>query len=184
MHIYRVLFICFSMLLLLLVSGTQRVVWALPPGEPTVIMVEHYELPYPGILPNHPLYPLKLVRDRMLDFLIRDPVKRINFYLLMSDKRLSMGVYLTDEKEYVLAEETVSKGEKYLVRAIDALYEVKETGREIPSDMVERIMLSSSKHHLVITQLRDKSPENVHTGYSTALDTASENIKRIGEYSK
>src|SRR3989338_2626278 len=184
MHIYRVLFICFSMLLLLLVSGTQRVVWALPPGEPTVIMVEHYELPYPGILPNHPLYPLKLVRDRMLDFLIRDPVKRINFYVLMADKRLNMGVYLTDEKEYVLAEETVSKGEKYLDRAIDALYEATEAGRDLPPDMTDRITVSSAKHQFVITQIRDKNPEKVHAGYSASLSTAAENSKRIGEFGK
>lgn len=145
---------------------------------------EEYELPYPGILPNHPLYPLKLVRDRLLDFLIRDPVKRINFYLLMADKRLNMGVYLTDEKEYVLAEETVSKGEKYLVRAIDALYETTEQGREIPSDMVLRISRSSRKHKLVITDVMMKSPENISTGYVTSLETAAENIKRIEEFSK
>ncbi len=65
---------------------------------PVVPKVE-YNLPYPGILPDHPLYFLKQLRDKILDFLITDPVKKAEFYILQADKRLSMGIALTDEKK-------------------------------------------------------------------------------------
>src|SRR3989304_6415715 len=50
-----------------------------------------YQLPYPGILPDHPLYTLKAVRDRIQVFLTRDNLKKAEIYLLYSDKRLAMG---------------------------------------------------------------------------------------------
>ena len=47
-----------------------------------------YELPYPGILPDNPLYFLKAIRDNVLGFFITDPLKKADYSLLMADKRL------------------------------------------------------------------------------------------------
>ena len=40
-----------------------------------------YELPYPGILPDNPLYFLKQIRDWIMERLITDPLKKIEFYM-------------------------------------------------------------------------------------------------------
>jgi len=45
-----------------------------------------YTLPYPGLLPDNPLYPLKMIRDRIILFLINDSAKRTEYYLLQADK--------------------------------------------------------------------------------------------------
>jgi hypothetical protein len=141
-----------------------------------------YELPYPGILPDHPLYKLKLLRDRLLDFLIRDSAKRIEFNLLMADKRLNMGAYLVEKKNYELAEDTVSKAEKYFVKAIDGLYIAREEGRELPDTLPKKLILSVQKHRFVIAELKDKSPDNMHKGYDSTLQTVSENHGRIADF--
>lgn len=138
-----------------------------------------YELPYPGLLPDHPLYKLKLARDRVLDFLIRDPVKRIEFNLLMADKRLNMGIFLVDREKYSLAEEIVSKGEKYFINAIDEFKKAKDEGRTIPTELVEKLKKSANKRILVITALAEKSPEDVKGGFASSLKLAQENRDRL-----
>ncbi len=46
-----------------------------------------YALPYPGLLPDSPLYILKAIRDRIIEVLISDTMKKANFELLAADKR-------------------------------------------------------------------------------------------------
>ena len=138
-----------------------------------------YELPYPGLLPDHPLYKIKLARDRVLDFLIRDPVKRIEFNLLMADKRLNMGIFLVDREKYSLSEEIVSKGEKYFINAIDEFKKAKDEGRTIPAELVEKMRKSVSKHIAIITLLHQKSPEDMKAGFEASLTLATENRDRL-----
>ncbi len=75
----------------------------------TQVETVDYTLPYPGILPDNPLYPLKAFRDRMVSVLIADPVKKSLFNLLQADKRLQSAVYLLydhDTTNIQLAEST------------------------------------------------------------------------------
>lgn len=105
-----------------------------------------YVLPYPGILPDHSLYFLKQVRDKILDFLIVDPVRKAEFYILQADKRLGMGMMLLDKNNRALAEATMSKGENYMERAISSLVNLKATGKEIPGYLIDRLERSTGKH--------------------------------------
>lgn len=70
-----------------------------------------YNLPYPGILPDHPLYKLKVLRDKVTTFLIRDPIKKAEYHLLLADKRIYMSRLLVDKGKIALAKETALKGE-------------------------------------------------------------------------
>lgn len=72
-----------------------------------------YELPYPGILPDNPLYFVKIVRDRIIEFLTRDNIKKAQLYLLFSDKRAASALVLVQNGKNSLAITTLSKGEKY-----------------------------------------------------------------------
>ena len=60
-------------------------------ATPTVIQGITYELAYPGLLPDHPLYFFKVIRDKVVSLLINDPSKRAEFNLLTSDKRFNSG---------------------------------------------------------------------------------------------
>ena len=93
---------------------------ATPTAEPV-----QYELPYPGMLPNNPLYILKQIRDWVLDKLITDPIKKTEFYVLQGDKRLGMGLALSASGNRVLAEQVISKGEKYMNNAVRTLLTVR-----------------------------------------------------------
>lgn len=149
------------------------------PGKQPVQAIE-YQLPYPGILPDHPLYPLKVLRDRILDFLIRDPARKADFYLLMADKRLNMGIMLTEKKKFELAETTVSKGEKYLLKGVEHIEMVNsKDAAVIPDGTVSTYKIAAAKHAEAIKSLQKNSPENVKLGYGTSLKLVQEISEKL-----
>lgn len=88
-----------------------------------------YELPFPGILPDNPLYAIKMARDKLWEFLISDLEKKANFEILMADKRAASASTLIFQKQnFDLGISTFSKGFKYLEKTppiISALREKK-----------------------------------------------------------
>jgi len=124
-----------------------------------------YTLPYPGILPDHPLYFIKILRDRVNEFITRDNLKKAEIYLLYSDKRVAMAIALAKKGKTTLTINTFSKAEKYLQKAVFLLKEAKNQGSSAPSSFVETIKLATAKHKELINELMKTSPQ----GYSDSL---------------
>lgn len=115
-----------------------------------------YQLAYPGLLPDSPLYFLKTIRDRVVNFLITDPLKRIEFRLLQADKRLSAGRTIFRNGKGQLAESTLAKGENYFEEAIREVKAAKNQGLDTKY-MVEKMIASAKKHEEIISDLESKS---------------------------
>lgn len=113
-----------------------------------------YELPYPGLLPDSPLYFLKMIRDRLVWFLISDPLKKADFNLLTADKRLNGALYLfrEDKNKIKLVESTISKGENYFEEAIKKVKEAKKQGMDT-ADILRRLETSSQKHQEILEKM-------------------------------
>lgn len=113
-----------------------------------------YELAYPGLLPDSPLYFLKVARDRIASLLTSDPLKKAELDLLTSDKRLNSAVYLFKKgaSKYALAEQTISKGENYFEDAIKQVELAKIQGLSV-SNILPNLFLASQKHEEVIQSL-------------------------------
>lgn len=111
-----------------------------------------YSLPYPGILPDSPLYFLKVVRDNLLGLFISDPLKKADYGLLMADKRLTSANALIDKKNYPLAITTLSKAENYFYQAIQNAARAKTEGKDA-NEILNRLLLSSQKHQEIIYQM-------------------------------
>jgi len=139
-----------------------------------------YELPYPGILPDNPLYSLKMLRDRIVDFLVSDSLKKAQFDLLQADKRLNTGIYLVQKgkDKYSLAESTISKGENYFEEAIKNVREAKKQ-RMDTNDMVRRLSDSSYKHQEVLTMLRNKAPKDLKESFMSLEKRAKDIGKQV-----
>ncbi|MBI5127263.1 hypothetical protein HZA76_02295 [Candidatus Roizmanbacteria bacterium] len=120
-----------------------------------------YDLPYPGILPDHPLYFLKIVRDRITEFLTRDNIKKAQVYLLYSDKRAAMAMALAKKGKSQPAITTFSKAEKYFSKIPGLLKEVKKQGGQPPSSFVETLKLSNAKHAELIGEMIKTLPEGL-----------------------
>ncbi len=126
--------------------STQNVFGVTP--TPTV----EYALPYPGILPDNPLYILKVARDRILLFFTSDPIKKVQLNLLLSDKRLVMGQLLIEKGNAKLGIETITKGEKYLLLSSLGLRELKKQNN-LPPGLADKVDLAAKKHEEVIMKL-------------------------------
>ncbi len=118
-----------------------------------------YNLPYPGILPDHPLYFLKAARDQLLDFVTRDNFKKAELYLLFSDKQIAMAQFLAKKGKNSLAISSLSKGEKYFLKITQVLTESKKQGSSPPSGFVEKLKLANSKHKEVAESLLKEIPQ-------------------------
>lgn len=130
-----------------------------------------YDLPYPGMLPNNPLYVLKQVRDWMLDKLITDPLKKTEFYILQGDKRLAMGLQLSISGNSILSEQIISKGEKYMNNAVQTLFTLKAQEKNVPAYISDRLTQSLAKHkEILMTEITKSSDATIKSGLSGSLD--------------
>lgn len=128
-----------------------------------------YDMPYPGLLPDNPLYAFKIFRDRVTEFLTRDNVKKASLYLNYSDKRAVMAVDLADKGKNQLALTTLSKAEKYAEKIPDLLKASKEQGITPPSDLVLNTKLSNQKHLEIIQNLMQAFPQGERETFKDIL---------------
>jgi hypothetical protein len=123
-----------------------------PTTNPTPAPIE-YQLPYPGILPDHPFYFLKNIRDKIMSFLISSPLKKAEFYLLQSDKNLQATVSLYEQnKDRKTVFQTLQKSEDYFQKAIDAAWQAKKQGINI-LEFEHKITIANLKHQEVVLSL-------------------------------
>ncbi len=141
--------------------------------------VAEYALPYPGMLPDHPLYSIKALRDRILDFLIVDPARKAEFSILQADKRLGMGMALMEKGNATLAESVVSKGEKYMYQAVYSLLALKNQGKAVPGYVADRLDLSLAKHAEVLGTLVTRASEPEKSGLAGSLELVGKLVDEL-----
>lgn len=112
-----------------------------------------YSLPYPGILPDNPFYKLKMIRDRLWIFLTPDPIDRSELFLLYADKRLGAGKALIEEGKVSLGLSTITKGEKYLERAVLEAEKTKKQGKNL-NQLPSKLVKACVGHQAILTELQ------------------------------
>ncbi len=142
-----------------------------------------YQLPYPVLLPDSPLYFLKTFRDRLIDFLVSDPLKKAELNLLQSDKRLAGGIALFAKDKQTLAESTISKGENYFSDAIAKTTEAKKAGMAT-KDIVQKLTLSVQKHEAVLKDLEQKAPKEIKPRFTLLIQRVDDFEKQVEALSK
>lgn len=128
----------------------------------------NYELPYPGLLPDSPIYFLRIIRDKMVSFLISDPLKKSEFDLLQADKRLNAGIYLFKKGKVSMSISTISKAENYFEQAIEKAKEARSEGMAI-NEITRKLIDSSKKHQEELDFLEKKSPQNFKASFELLL---------------
>lgn len=113
-----------------------------------------YTLSWPGILPGHPFYFLKALRDRVWGFLVRDPLKKAEWALLMADKRVWAGQMLVEKGKETLGMSTLTKAEKYLEQALVKAEEAKAQGGNVDS-FLGKLGCASLKHEEILGEVLD-----------------------------
>lgn len=125
-------------------------------ATPSPVMMQvntKYQLAYPGILPDSPLYFLKVLRDRIVAMLITSPQKKVDFYLLQTDKGIAMLPLLVDKNEVSLAKTTALKAENYYTM-ITFVY--KSMGTKPDAQVYKKLLSAADRHQEVLAGLLSK----------------------------
>lgn len=180
------MFLGISFLILFLVVSpfSSFAAIATPTPTPTYKNVD-YTLPYPGLLPDNPLYPLKAFRDKVISMFISDPLKKAKFDLLQADKRINASLYLYNQrhdKEDIISS-TISKGENYFEDGIGQIRQAKMQGED-DHDIIRLFSKSSQKHIEVLRMMESKatgifkkdllSDETRVLGFEKTVDTMAQ----------
>ncbi len=133
----------------------------------------NYELPYPGLLPDSPLYFLRIIRDKAISFLIADPLKKAEFDLLQADKRLNAGIYLFNKGKVSMSLSTISKAENYFEEALTKRREAAKQGMDT-EDIERRLMQAVAKHReelgKIIKRVNKNFKGNFEKEYKRVID--------------
>ncbi len=150
-----------SLIAILFLFSAPMMVYLLEYSSPVDATQEHvtYVLPYPGILPDNPLYFFKVIRDRLLDLATRDNVKKAELYLLFSDKRIAMAQDLAQKAKDKLALDTAMKAEEYFQQIPKLVTDAKKEGSGPTSSFVETLKLSNAKHQEILQQFLMEFPQ-------------------------
>lgn len=110
-------------------------------------MTSNYTLAYPGMLPDNPLYKIKLLRDKLVLKLTLDPQKKANLLLLTADKEYAMVPLLVKKHEVALAEKTAFKAED---RMTQLTFVYKKTQTPLSDSMYKKLNNAALKHQEVL----------------------------------
>ena len=135
-----------------------------------------YYLPYPGILPDNPVYKVKMLRDQIWLLLTSDPVKKAELLLLFADKRIGAGEVLIKGNKVSLGISTLIKGEKYFERAIAEVDKAEKKGMKV-GDISVKLQTAPLKYEEVLTSLK----ETVSPDGKAALEDLLKPIRNLQE---
>jgi hypothetical protein len=138
-----------------------------------------YTVPYPGILPDNPLYPLKVIRDKLVENLIRDKNRKVEFYLRQTDKQMGMVQTLADKKNIPLAKQTALKAEHNFTQLI-SVYKASDT-KPIAS-VKDILMQATEKHQEILANVIKNTPrEEDKKVFMQVLDFSKRNAEEINK---
>lgn len=155
--------VCLILLATLVVLPTLRAV----ANSQTITVSEQkvvYNLPFPGILSDHPLYPVKRLRDSILIFTTRDTLKKAELYHHLADKQIAIAVQLEDKGKEQLAVTEFKRSQELFSKIPALLKESKKQGVSPTNDFITKLYLSNSKHEELITDfLKKATQDNIDT---------------------
>jgi len=119
-----------------------------------------YQLAYPGkILPDHPLWPVKALRDRLWLMLTTNSSRRAELKLLFADKRIGSALLLFEKGNFEDGFSTLTKAEKYLEEAYALEEQVRSKGADT-TELLKRLALASLKHYDLMQDIYFHAPED------------------------
>ena len=114
-----------------------------------------YRFMWPGMLPDHPFYKLKVLRDKLVLKLVNNPVKRMEYYLLLADKGMYATKLLVEKGSISLAKTTALKAEHNYTLLVSEYKWMFWYEKPIPADLDGNIHISALKHQELLVRIAE-----------------------------
>lgn len=151
-------------------------------ASPAATRVE-YQLPYPGMLPDHPLYKIKVLRDKIILFLIRDPIKKATRHLHMADKEFFMALKLTEKDKIPLAQHTAFKAEHHMTMLVAEIKNaVYYSDKELPQDLAQQAHRAALKHQELLAEMMDRVGKEDQEDFKIIKEFSTRNDNTLFEF--
>lgn len=147
-------------------------------SKPAIAAGVEYNLPYPGILPDSPLYILKVFRDDVVTWMIQDPIQKSFYLLLLSDKRLAAGQVLINSGKEEVGANTLLQSEEYFKNSVDL---AEKLSKEKRRDLVSKLVVAGAKHTQIVSALGLKITKVGQKSWQTAVDDNAKSQNRVME---
>ncbi|HVF69165.1 MAG TPA: DUF5667 domain-containing protein [Xanthomonadales bacterium] len=185
LKIKNILKFCFVFLLFnlyFLILGSKAPIFANETTQVAESSGVNYQLSYPGLLPDHPLYFLKAGRDRIMSFFISKPLKKAEFNLIQADKRVEASFLLSKKggDKIDLAQSTFSKAENYFEDAIDNTAAAKAQGMNT-IELSQKLHDSNQKHQQILKDMTEKLSEANKEKFATEHGRLKQFEKKVKE---
>ena len=148
---------------------------------PPVTLQMHikYDLAFPGMLPDSPLYKLKVLRDKIIASSIFAPLKKIEFYLMQTDKGILATAMLIDKNKVDLATETALKAENNFTLIAPQLYMLPKKPNK---EFFKNLQTAGLKHQEVLMSLIARTPKEKQEVFKTVIEFSKRNLETIESY--
>lgn len=153
---------------------------ALTSSFPTV----DYQLQWPGMLPDDKFYKLKLLRDKIIVYLVKNPIKKIEYNLIQADKTIYAGKLLFDKGNLTLAKETALKGENFYTQMVTEYKWAYWYGNKIPDSLNNRIKNAALKHQEVFYEMMKKYAKEDQKTFQMLADFSKRNYQELLDIKK
>jgi hypothetical protein len=148
--------------------------------SPTPVVFS-YSLPYPGLLPGHPLYFLKSLRDKLWGAMISNALKKAEFDLLQADKAIAAADLLYKQKaESKVILSVLNDARVYFDEAIVKSIAADKQGMD-SSDLVKRLLVANRKHQEVVRELTKTTNDADSKQYLSELEKFKELEKKTSK---
>ena len=135
-----------------------------------------YQLAYPGMLPDSPLYKLKVLRDKIVLFLIKDPEKQVENYLLQADKGIAMVPMLIEKGKIDLAKETAFKAEHHFT---ELTFVYKKTETKPDTKTYKKLTRAALMHQEVLGSAVKKLGKEDQKEFHRVIDFSKTNLEEL-----
>ncbi len=111
------------------------------------------KLPFPGMLPDNKLYPLKTLRDELLVYTTRDALKKAQLLQHLSDKRIASAGMIDNCKSAIVVAIQAEEGLKKVRRSLE---KGSSMGNEPEVGFIMKTTSALAEHRVVLTNLKKR----------------------------
>jgi hypothetical protein len=144
-----------------------------------LVKIEYY-LPYPGLLPDSPLYKVKALRDRVTLWLTFGEQNKARRELLYADKRINAATFLVQGGKNSLGVTTATKAEKYLETAVNRAVKEAGAGQDAKSLLAD-LAKACTKHLEILQELIPKVGTEGQQALEAVYLTTQMSLERVNQ---
>lgn len=129
---------------------------------------EQETLPKPGLLPNHPLYGLKLAWETVLSVTAFSGEAKAERAILVAEQRLSEALELQKQGRTQIVSDTITRYEERLEEARDRATSIESS--VVRKRVLDRVKVSTINAVSVLQEVLSNAPESAKPALQRALD--------------